>query len=63
MPAAVEIAARRVSHGAFHNHVRAVFAQRSPRSRLLCARRASWLHQLSQQFVARVIAMNVYARD
>ena len=63
MLAAVEVPFRRVSHGAFHNHVRAVFAQRSPRARLLRARRATWLHRLSQQCLARVGAMNLYSRD
>ena len=54
---------QRLSHGAFHDHVRAVFAEHSVRSDLLRDRRATWLHQLSRQFVTRVSMMNRYSRD
>lgn len=63
MQLAVATLPRRPSHGAFHNFVRAVFAERSDRSSVLRKRRATWLHRLSQRFVARVSAMNLYARD
>ena len=63
MQLAVALLPQRVSHGAFHNHVRAVFAEHSGRSRVLRARRATWLHRLSQRFVAKVSAMNLYSRD
>ena len=54
---------QRILHGAFHDHVRAVFAQHSDRSRLLRDRRATWLHRLSRQFITRVSMMNLYSRD
>ena len=51
---------RSASHSAFHNYVRAVFAASSARSKVLCTRRAHWLHLLSQQFVGRITAIDMY---
>ena len=63
MQLAHPIVPQHISHGAFHDHVRAVFADHSVRSLLLRERRATWLHQLSRQFITRVSMMNRYSRD
>ena len=36
-----------IRRGAFHDYMRAVFAERSVRARLLRENRAGWLHRLS----------------
>ena len=48
---------------AFHEFMRAVFAERSVRARLLRANRASWLHRLSRSSRVTVKATNLYSRD
>lgn len=42
-------APRRECSGAFHDYVRAVFADHSAHSRLLRAARKRWLHRLGQR--------------
>jgi hypothetical protein len=51
-----------VRHSAFHSYVRAVFAARSARSKILRKRRAVWLHLLSRRYVERITGMNMYSR-
>jgi hypothetical protein len=48
---------------AFHDFMRAVFAERSVRARLLRANRASWLHRLSRRPSLTLKATNLYSRD
>ena len=62
MQLAVATLPRRPSQGAFHDYVRAVFAECSDRSKVLRKRRATWLHQLSAQFVERITAIDMYPR-
>lgn len=49
--------------GAFHDYVRAVFAECSVRARLLRAARASWLHRFSRHSDIRIRVTNLYARE
>ena len=49
--------------GAFHDFMRAVFADRSVRAGLLRVNRASWLHRLSGRPKLTIKATNLYARD
>ena len=51
------------SRGAFHDYVRAVFAECSVRARLLRAARATWLHRMSRQADLRIRVTNLYARE
>ena len=51
------------SRGAFHDYVRAVFAECSVRARLLRAARASWLHRMSRHSGIRIRVTNLYARE
>lgn len=56
-------AGRRALRGAFHDYVRAVFAECSAHARALRVRRATWLHRISRQSTITIRATNLYARD